>query len=98
MARLVRTNLIEVNQKIAAQEDFVLFAYTNHCAPCEAMKTQIEKKESTTPVYTIDISEYPELVSGKRVIAVPTAIHFGEEGEIQRIVGCQASWKLSEIL
>ena len=95
----------QVQEKISANEDFILDCFTLWCGPCKVLKPTFEKVSQSVisegkevQMYTLDVEENRDLAVSLGIRAVPTIKAFSNGKEVFSQTGLQTDSQLKSLV
>ena len=88
----------ELKQKIENKETMLVSFSASWCGPCKMLKEELNKVQSTTPIYKIDVEEDIEFSREHSVRSVPTMKIFKEGNVVSTTVGLRMASDINKLI
>jgi thioredoxin 1 len=88
----------ELKQKIENKETMLVSFSASWCGPCKMLKEELNKVQSSTPIYKIDVEEDIDFSRQYSVRSVPTMKVFKEGSVVNTTVGLQSAPDINKFI
>jgi thioredoxin 1 len=88
----------ELKQKIENKETMLVSFSASWCGPCKMLKEELNKVQSSTPIYKIDVEEDIDFSRQYSVRSVPTMKMFKEGSVISTTVGLRSAPEINKLI
>jgi thioredoxin 1 len=88
----------ELKQKIENKETMLVSFSASWCGPCKMLKEELNKVQSSTPIYKIDVEEDIDFSRQYSVRSVPTMKVFKEGNVVNTTVGLQSAPDINKFI
>jgi thioredoxin 1 len=88
----------ELKEKIANKETMLVSFSADWCGPCKVLKEELNKIQTQTPIYRINVEEDADFARTHSVRSVPTMKMFKEGSVVSTTVGLRSAIEINKLI
>jgi thioredoxin 1 len=95
---MIEISAIELKEKINNKETMLVDFFATWCGPCKMLSEELNKIDTTVPIYKVDVEEDVELSKLMGIRSVPALKFIKEGGIVSTTIGLKSAKEINSLI